>query len=196
MFLQNTAVHHHEYSIPSCFLCSLFVNDPFLHPDRSNVEADRLLYNFFDKLGPAEDIDDVDLLRHLEQRAISLFSEAGFDVRVHRNDAISLALHIGGNAMTGAQWVRGKTDHSYSFRAFQQRGNRIFLREARHGSFYFLLADSIFCLYNFNASLRTVSETSLLAEMFFKSCTSRYFIKPNPRSSGVRGFDTKFLITM
>src|SRR5580693_513031 len=75
------------------------------------------------------------------------------------------------------------------------------LRQRPKGAFgslpyYFLFAASNFCLYIFSASLRTVSETSLLLEMFFKSCGCRCFINPNPRSSGVRGFETRFRTTM
>src|ERR1700690_3570462 len=61
---------------------------------------------------------------------------------------------------------------------------------------YFLLAASNFCLYIFRASLRMVSETSLLALRFFRSAISRFFIRPRPRSSGVRGFATRLRTTM
>src|ERR1700690_1209867 len=61
---------------------------------------------------------------------------------------------------------------------------------------YFLLACSSFCLYIFSASLRTVSETSLLAEIFFRSADNRCFIRPRPRSRGVRGFATRLRTTL
>ena len=42
--------------------------------------------------------------------------------------------------------------------------------EAKAPPAHFLFAASSFCLYIFSASLRIVSETSLLAERFFRSC--------------------------
>ena len=41
--------------------------------------------------------------------------------------------------------------------------------EATFSLSYFLFASSTFCLYIFSASLRMVSDTSLFAEMFFRS---------------------------
>src|SRR5713101_1792881 len=49
---------------------------------------------------------------------------------------------------------------------------------------------SSFCLNIFVASLRTVSETSLLFDRLLKSPTSMFFISPRERSSGVRGLKT------
>jgi hypothetical protein len=72
------------------------------------------------------------------------------------------------------------------------------LRERNHAFlfYFYFFAESSFCLYIFKASLRTVSEISLLPETFFKSSGCKCFINPNPRSSGVRGFDTRFRTTM
>jgi len=54
-----------------------------------------------------------------------------------------------------------------------------------------LLLVSIFCLNILVASLRTVSEISLLLERFRRSPTSMFFISPSERSSGVRGLKTR-----
>src|ERR1017187_3900486 len=66
MFLQDAAVHHDEDpSLARLFRCFL-VDHIFLHPDRRDFELDRLVNHLFDKRGAAEDIHNVDLLRHLE----------------------------------------------------------------------------------------------------------------------------------
>src|SRR6476646_4658477 len=109
-----------------------------------------------------------------------------------------MALHIGRDAVTGAQRIIGESDDSNRFRALKQISDGIRLRQRSHDflHLYFLFASSIFCLYIFNASLRMVSDTSLLAEIFLRSCTSRFFINPRPRSSGVRGLAQRLRTTM
>ena len=54
-----------------------------------------------------------------------------------------------------------------------------------------LLLLSIFCLNIFVASLRTVSEISLLLERLRRSPISMFFMSPSERSSGVRGLNTR-----
>src|SRR5581483_5753175 len=56
-------------------------------------------------------------------------------------------------------------------------------------------AGSIFCLNIFSASLRMVSDTSLLDDRFLRSFTSKFFINPSDRSNGVRGLKTRLRIT-
>src|SRR6266536_3451960 len=98
--------------------------------------------------------------------------------------------------MARAPGVTGEADHCNGVRPLQQFGNRIQFRHGSHAIPHFLFAASSFCLNIFMASLRIVSETSLLAERFFKSATNRFFIKPRPRSSGVRGLATRLRTTM
>src|SRR6202050_1967681 len=89
--LQNAAAHHHEDARLARFLGGLLVDHILLHPDRRNFQLNRLIDSFFHELRPAENVDDVNLLRHLKQRRISLLAQTGLDMRVHRNDAVTMA---------------------------------------------------------------------------------------------------------
>ena len=74
------------------------------------VNADNLFHN----LRTAENIHDVDLPRHLghsEQRRVSLLAQALLDSRVYRDDAISVALHVGRDTVAGTQRIAREADH-------------------------------------------------------------------------------------
>ena len=194
MFLENAAVHHDEYPRLAGFLSGVLVNHFFLHPDRRNSHLNRMVDDLFHKFRPAEDINDIDLLRYIEQRGEGLLTETLLDSRVYRDDAVSVSLHVGANAVARTQWVAGEADHRDGPGTLEKFGDRV--RLCQGSAAYFLAAWSSFCLYIFSANLRTVSETSLLPEMFFKSAINRCFIRPSPRSSGVRGFATRFRTTL
>ena len=66
--------------------------------------------------------------RHIEQRRVSLLAQTLLDLRIHGDDAISMALHIRRDAMAGAQRIAGKADHRDRFRALKQVGDGIGLR--------------------------------------------------------------------
>src|SRR5271169_4787200 len=93
VLFQNAEVHHHEDSCIPRFFSSLLVNHVFLHPDRWNLQLNRLVHNLFYELRPPKNIHNVDLLRHLEQRSVGLLAQTRFDLRIHRNDAVALILH-------------------------------------------------------------------------------------------------------
>ena len=135
--------------------------------------------------------------RDIAQGRVRLFAQAFLDVRVDRDDAISVALHVGRNAMAGTQRV---CERPTTAMVLARCRSSAIGSGCGHGEGvdppYFLLACSSFCLYIFSASLRMVSETSLLPEMFFRSWINRFFIKPRPRSSGVRGFATRLRTTL
>jgi hypothetical protein len=140
--------------------------------------------------------------RNIEYRAAShnLSRPYRIDLRVRRNDAVSLALRLGRDAMAGMQRKVPDSDHGNG--SLRNSVTGIGLRERNHAFlfyfyfYFYFFAESSFCLYIFKASLRTVSEISLLPETFFKSSGCKCFINDNPRSSGVRGFDTRFRTTM
>src|ERR1700732_754805 len=107
MFLQDAEVHHHEDSCLARFLRSSFLDYALLHPDRWNLQLNRLIDNFFHELRPPENVYDIDLLRHFKQRSVSFLTQAGFDLRIHWNYAVTVVLHISRNAMTRAQRIVG-----------------------------------------------------------------------------------------
>src|SRR6266849_3384903 len=72
VLFQNATVHDHENAGPPRFLRRLFVDHRFLHPDGGHRQPDRLVDDSLHILRPAENIDDIDLLRNVEQRRIRL----------------------------------------------------------------------------------------------------------------------------
>ena len=64
-----------------------------------------------------------------EQRSVGLFAQTRLDLRIHRNDAVSLALHVGRHAVAGAQGIVRESDHRDGFRVAQQFSDGICLRE-------------------------------------------------------------------
>ena len=73
MFQKDAAVHHHEYSRLTRFLRCLLVHNLLLHPHGWHLELDSLVDDFL--IRPAEDVDDVDLFRHVEQRRVGFFAQ-------------------------------------------------------------------------------------------------------------------------
>src|ERR1051326_5391514 len=86
VFLQDAAIHHHKNSCLARLLCSFLVNHVFLHPDSGDSELDGLVHNLFHKFWATENIDDINLLGHVEQRRVRRLAEAFFDLRIHGND--------------------------------------------------------------------------------------------------------------
>src|SRR5580704_7768971 len=119
VLFQNAAIHHHEDSRPARLLGGLLVNHIFLHPDRWDFQLNRLIHNFLNKLRPPKDVHNVDFIRHVEQRSISLLAQTGIDLWIHRNDPVSMALHVGGDAVAGTQRIAGETDYGDIFGALE-----------------------------------------------------------------------------
>ena len=95
VFFQNAAIHHNEDSGLAGFLRRFLVNDSLLHPDHGYLQADRLVHNLFHEFRPAEDVDNVNFLPDFKQRSVRLFAQRAVDLRIDRNDAINVRLHIG-----------------------------------------------------------------------------------------------------
>ena len=127
MFLEDATVHHHENLCPARFFGCLLVDHIFLHPDRRDFELNRLIDNLLHKFGAPKNIHDINLPGNVEQRRVGGLTEAFVDIRVDRNNTVSVLLHIGGNAVTGTQRIARQSDHRNGFRFFQQIGNRIVL---------------------------------------------------------------------
>src|SRR5580704_7048322 len=105
MFLKDAEVHDHENSRLASLLRRFLVDHAFLHPDRRGFELNGLIDNLFDKLRTAKNIHDIDLLGHLQKRRVGLLTQALLDARVHREDAKSVALQVGGDTMARTQEI-------------------------------------------------------------------------------------------
>src|SRR5690349_1010105 len=105
MFLQNAAVHDDGDSSAACLLSGGFVDYFFLHPDARHFELNRLIDDLRNELCSAEDVYDINLLRHIEDSRKRLFTECSVDARIHRDDAVSRRLHVRRDAVTGTQWA-------------------------------------------------------------------------------------------
>src|ERR1700733_4224726 len=105
VFLQDAAVHHHEDACLARLFSRLLVNHIFLHPDRRNLQLKGLVHDRFHELWPPENIHDVDLLRHIQQRSVGPLAQARLNLRIHRNDAVSVALHVSRHAVAGTQRI-------------------------------------------------------------------------------------------
>jgi hypothetical protein len=139
-------------------------------------------------------------MRFLSQRPV--------DLRIDRNDAVAVRLHVHRYPVTGAQRAIGKSHDRDGAGALEQVRDGIRLRQGSHAGIVVrrrqgkpvptwsvvnqrLVLLSIFCLNIFVASLRTVSEISLLLERLRRSPISMFFISPSERSKGVRGLKTR-----
>ena len=92
----------------------------FLQPDGRDFEADGFVHHVRDELGAAEDVHDIDFLRRFGQRRDGLFAQRALDRRIHGNNAVAVALQVGGNAVAGAQRAIGKAHHRDGFASFEQ----------------------------------------------------------------------------
>src|ERR1700757_1652742 len=66
MLFQDAEINHDEGARLARLLSRRLVNHAFLHPDRRRLDLDRLLDHFGHGVGPAENVDDIDLLGNVE----------------------------------------------------------------------------------------------------------------------------------
>ena len=94
MFFQDASVHDHENPSFACLFCGLLMDDGFLHPDYWNFELNRLIDDLFHIFRTAKNVYDINLFWNIEQRWIRLLAQSLVDVRIHRDDAITMGLHV------------------------------------------------------------------------------------------------------
>src|SRR5579883_7576 len=120
MFLENALVHNDFESGFARAAGGGFVDHAFLQPQRFRADTDRGLDDFRNMLRAAENIDHVDPLRNIFQTRVTFFAEHFGFMRIHRNDAVSDALHVIGDAVGGTHRARGKSDDGDGARALQE----------------------------------------------------------------------------
>src|SRR5215472_3300104 len=128
VFLKDTTVHHDEDSSLARLLRSPLVDHVLLHPDGRHFELHRLIDDFLNKFRAAKNIDDVDFLRYVKQRWVGFFSKTLINIRIHRDDSVSVALHVSGDAMAGTHGIGGKSHNGDRFRMPQQVRDGVGLR--------------------------------------------------------------------
>jgi len=104
MLQQNAAIHNHENACPARFLCRLFVNYIFLHPNCRNFQLYRLIDHFLDDFGAAKDVHEIDLFWNIKERRVGRLAERFGDIRIHGNDSVTLSLEIGSDSVA---WAKG-----------------------------------------------------------------------------------------
>src|SRR5438270_8208086 len=132
VLFQYTAVHYHENPCLAGFLRGCLIDHVFLQPDRFHLELHGLRDNSSNVSRPPEHIYQVTRVRHLEQRRIGLLSERFIHLGIDRNDAIALALHIGGYTVAGSQRTIGEPDDGDGSGTLEEIGNWIGLRQGSH----------------------------------------------------------------
>ena len=125
MLLQNAAIHDDKDSGLAGFFRSFLVNHFLLHPDGRHFELNGLIDDRLNVFRTAEEVHDVNFLRHVKQRRVRCFSEAGLDLRIDGNDAVTVTLHVSGDAVAGTQRIVGESYDRDGFGALQQIGNGI-----------------------------------------------------------------------
>src|SRR5437016_8132753 len=111
MLFENAAVHNHGQSSRAGLPGRGFMDYSLLQPNRWNIEPDSFVDDLGDELGTPEDVDHVDLLRNLGKASVGFGAEHFALVGIHRNNAISLALHVLRDAEARTHRVRRKADH-------------------------------------------------------------------------------------
>ena len=92
-------------------VCLAVVDHAELQPQRRHLQADAVVDDRREVLGPAEDIDDVDVLAGCQRRIRRVERVGGLDAlpgaepRVDRNDAVAMALHRAGDAVTRSRGI-------------------------------------------------------------------------------------------
>ena len=100
MFLQNAEVHHNREPRITRFLRGDFMDYALLQPYRGNIQAYGFVDDLRHELRPAENVDEIDLLRNFSKTAVGPRSQNFSLIRIHWNDAVSLSLHPLRNAKT------------------------------------------------------------------------------------------------
>ena len=99
MLNHDAAIHDDENASGASFFGGFLVDHTFLHPDGRDFQRDRLVNNFGHELGTAKDINDVNFLGNIVEGCITFFAERAFNLRIHRDDAISLRLQVRCNSV-------------------------------------------------------------------------------------------------
>ena len=122
MILKNAAIHDHFQTSGPGACGGFVVGHTQLHPDHSRLASDGGFYNFRNKLGTAEDIDDLEGLSDI-QAAQALINElvpqqrqpgsgpmSDADLALFKQSLPRIINQEGGNALI-VQTMRGITDY-------------------------------------------------------------------------------------
>src|SRR5256885_1428727 len=97
---------------PSALRASLRGPDVFLQPQGFRADSDRLARNLGCIGRGPEDVDEVDLVGHVEQRSIDALAKQRLRVRVDRDDAEPASLQAFWNGAAGFVWIARRADDS------------------------------------------------------------------------------------
>ena len=102
--------------------CLMAASD-FPHPEDPSFP--KMIDKFFDEFGAAEDVDNVDFLRHIRQRRVAFLAERLLNLRIDGNNSIARRLKISGNSVAGTERVIGKPNDGNRLRLLKNFGDWI-----------------------------------------------------------------------
>jgi hypothetical protein len=91
----EASIFYVEQASALCDGASLLGHDAQLEPERSRARFDRLARDLRGRSGRAKYIDQADLFGNLGERSVDTFAENRLGLRVDRDDAPSMLLHVG-----------------------------------------------------------------------------------------------------
>lgn len=111
MFLEPTTIHHDLQSGLPRTRRGPLVDHALLEPYALGLDPYGVIDDGAGLLGPSKDIHQIDPTGDSRQGGIGRFAQhAGF-VRVHRDDHLSLLLHVSRHAVRRPRWIRRQSDH-------------------------------------------------------------------------------------
>src|ERR1041384_5705371 len=90
----HTLIHDHYETIVSRQLRCITVYDEQLHPDGLRPDLDRLLHDGHDLIGTTEDVNNIHRFFNAPKIRIRLLPQHFLQVRIYRDDLITLRLQI------------------------------------------------------------------------------------------------------
>src|SRR5271163_1623946 len=103
---------------------ALLVDHAELAPENARVDRDGFPGDRRQRIGSAEDVDDVHPVRHIRQAGVAHLSEDLGLARIDRDNPVAVALEVEADEVAWAQRVRGQADDGDRVRAMEHALDR------------------------------------------------------------------------
>ncbi len=109
VFHKEAFVHDHAKSRLTGGLCGWFIHEAELHPNGLRTDRDCVVHDRTDQVRAQEDVDDVDRFGDRTKVGVNLLAkQLAIVVRMDRDDAVSLFLHVHGDIVARPIFSRRK----------------------------------------------------------------------------------------